>query len=282
MKRLFSTLSLEINALCNRHCVFCPVAYNTRPDDRMSEKLLDKAINELDEMNYRGRVELYIYSEPCKDMEWLLRCLREFRKRVPRVCLMVASNGDYLRGAANIVKLYEAGLNQLIVNCYSPGLYEKRQAWIAELPADVERNGELYSYVSPRKRIVQLMDKSVPAEFGKGIFRLQNRAGNIVQFLPETTAPLERMCVKPFRLLNVDWKGRALICCNDYHAAHSFGNLKDLTLVQLWNHPVMNSYRRELFKKNRNTPMCKTCDCHSGAYPHLVEKPSGPYAKELT
>lgn len=281
MGRLFNTIALEINALCNRRCSFCPVAYNHRPDERMDWRLLDKSFDELSRLKYAGRIEFYIYSEPTKDFEWLLKCLCDARRAVPRACLMIATNGDYLRGPDNIMRLYDAGLNQLLINCYSPGLYEKRLAWLQALPSDVQQDGSVYSYIGPRRHVVNMLDKSDPSKFGSGVFRIINRAGNIPAFAAPLAEPVNRMCVKPFRLLNINWKGDALVCCNDYHAAHSYGNLRTSTLVDLWNSPVMNEYRRRLYKKDRSAPLCRTCDCHAGAYPHMVEKPTGPYAKEL-
>jgi MoaA/NifB/PqqE/SkfB family radical SAM enzyme len=123
-----------------------------------------------------------------------------------------------------------------------------------------------------------MLDKSDPTAFGTGIFRIINRSGNIPEFLPATTAPIERMCVRPFRLLNINWKGEALICCNDYHGGVAFGNVRDSTLTQLWNHPVINEYRRRLLVKDRSLPLCSKCDCHAGAYPHNVPHPDGKFA----
>lgn len=272
--RLFSTLCLEITSQCNRHCAWCPVGYNSRDDERMDACLLTKALEELGALHYKGRIEFYIYNEPCRDFEWLLQCLHQARTTVPHSCLMIATNGDYLRGPARIHELFQAGLNQMLINCYSPGLYEKRLPWLQGL----SQNHSVYVRLGPQQRTVQMLDKSNPAEFGSGVFRLINRAGNIPQFLPALRQPVERMCVKPFRLLNINWRGQALICCNDYHAAHSYGSLEEHTLTQLWRHPVMNTYRRRLYKKDRRSPLCAQCDCHAGAYSHMVQKPEGPYA----
>jgi radical SAM protein with 4Fe4S-binding SPASM domain len=250
----------------------------------MDAGLFNKALQDLATLDYKGRIEFYIYNEPCKDMPWLLQCISTAHAAVPRACLMIATNGDYLRGAASIMKLYDAGLNQLLIDCYSPGLYEKRLPWLAQLPAEVSHDGSIYKYINPRShqnRVVSMLDRSDPSKFGKGIYGLQNRAGAIELFMPATSEHLKRMCTKPFRLLNINWKGNALVCCNDYSAQHSFGNLHDMTLTQLWSHPVMNEYRRRLYNKDRSAPMCRTCDCMAGVYTWQVEKPTGPYAKEL-
>lgn len=276
--KLFNTLCIEIGARCNRKCSFCPVAYNTRPDEQMSDTVYNAIVDELALIDYRGRIELYIYNEPLKDFARCLNILADIRYRVPRACLMVATNGDYLRGATQIVQLYEAGLNQLLINCYSPGLFQKRMQWLADIPPEYNvENGNVYNNVSRRKRIIQMLDKSNTSEFGVGVFRLMNRAGNLPADagLATVEAPIERMCVKPFRLLNINWQGTAMVCCNDYHGDMGFGRVPENTLVELWEHPVMNTYREHLLRKDRSLPLCNKCDCHAGSYPHNVDHDIG-------
>lgn len=269
--RLFNTVSLEISSRCNRRCEFCPVAYNHRPDERMANVLLLRAAKELSSLHYAGRIELYIYNEPCRDWDFLLQCLSFFRMQVPKATLMIATNGDYIRGSHMIDELYAAGLNQLLINCYSPTLYGKRLAWINALNADISRTKSVYTATGPKSRVIDMLDKSDPAAFGSGVFGLINRAGNIPDFKPPVTEPLAKMCVKPFRLLNINWTGDALVCCNDYHGEMAYGNLADSTLVELWNSPVLNTYRRNLYARTRQQPLCDVCDCHAGAYPHMVD-----------
>jgi hypothetical protein len=175
----------------------------------MDYQLVEKALLELGRLKYRGRIEFYIYNEPVKDREFLLQCLAEARMLVPNSCLMIATNGDYFKSSSDLMDLYNTGLNQLLINCYSKGLYEKRLAWIEQLPHSISRTKSVYSVLSPKTKTVQILDKSNIEEFGGGIFRLVNRAGNIPEFLPPLAQPVERMCVKPFRLLNINWRGEA-------------------------------------------------------------------------
>jgi len=273
--KLFNTLCLEISALCNRKCVFCPVAYNKRPDEKMSLSQIHKVCKELGKLDYRGRVEFYIYNEPLKEKEWLNQCVRLFRKNVPRCCMMIATNGDYVKSSKEIQNLYELGMNQILINCYSKGLYKKRQHWIEELDSSVSRSLSVYHALSYKKRTVQMLDKSDPETFGSGVFGLVNRAGNIEDFIPSLEEPLEKMCVKPFRLLNINWQGQGMVCCQDYHGQMPIGHLDTHTLEQMWNSPILNTYRDKLLQKDRTLPLCRTCDCHAGAYTHMVNTEYG-------
>lgn len=275
--RIFNTLALEITSHCNRACKFCPVAYNKRPIERMPGVILTKIVRELAELKYSGRVELYIYNEPLYDLEQLRKVVTMVRANVPRVCLMIATNGDYLRNGM-LEQLFDLGLNQILVNCYSPGLYEKRLPWINGLPSSVSRTRSVYAKLPPTSRTVAMLDKSDVTKFGKGVFALSNRAGNIPDFLQQTPEPLNRMCVKPFRFFNINWQGNALVCCQDYHAKQRLGSVLDRTLLDLWNDPVLNAYRTHLLAKDRSLPLCRGCDCNAGAYPHNVPKVDGPAA----
>ena len=274
--KLFNTLSLEISARCNRKCAFCPNAYATRPNERMDVDLFEAALTELGSIGYKGRIELYVYNEPLMDKKWFEECLVKCRLLVPKACLMIATNGDYCTGTKDILRWYSLGLNQLLINCYSPGLYAKRISWIESMPEWVSRTRSVYSQLPPTAHTIQMLDKSSVEQFGKGVFGLVNRAGNVPGFLPSCSTPLKRMCVKPFRILNINWKGEALVCCQDYYGQMAYGNLAECSLVDLWNHPVMDAYRTHLLAKDRSLPMCRNCDCHAGAYPGNVPSPDTP------
>ena len=273
--RLFNSVALEITSRCNRRCKFCPVAYNSRPDERMNQKILVKALTELGHLGYRGRIELYIYNEPLLDRKWFFRCLATVRSLVPRSCIMIATNGDYLKSSKDIIFLFDCGLNQLLINCYSPGLFARRRAWLADLPKSVSRTNSVYAVLSSKSKTVEMVDKSDTRDFGTGVFCLVNRAGNIPKFLAVPTRPVVRMCVKPFRFLNINWRGEALVCCQDYHADVSYGSVASSTLVDLWNHPILNEYRHRLLVRDRGLPLCRLCDCPAGAYTYNVDHKFG-------
>lgn len=273
--KLFNTISIEISSLCNRKCAWCPVAYNERPDERMPADVLDRTLQDLKDLKYSGRVELYVFNEPTREMTYLINTIARVRHALPRACIMIATNGDYLRGHERIMELYAAGLNQLLINCYTKGLRERRQKWVDALPQNIRRDASVYSNTGPRSRVVAIEDKHDPENFGRGtgVFSLTNRAGGIAEFRPATTAPLERMCVRPFRILNINWRGEALVCCQDYHHSVKIGNVLEHGITGLWDHKVFREYRRKLYAKNRDMPLCRVCDCHAGAYPHNVPTP---------
>jgi hypothetical protein len=148
--------------------------------------------------------------------------------------------------------------------------------WQAEYEG---RHGKLsdtvYSPIPQGSKALKVYDKSDGDNFGSGVFSLQNRAGSVPDFLPIPEEPLKRMCVKPFRLLNINWRGEAMICCNDYYADVPAGRVPEQSLLEIWSGPIFSAYRKKLLDEDRSLPLCRTCDCHSGAYPANVDKAEG-------
>jgi cyclic pyranopterin phosphate synthase len=271
--RLFNTISVEISAACNRRCTFCPVSVFQRTEELMSEVTFGAIVGELASLKYRGRVEFYIYNEPLKNRKHLERCVKQARASLRSATLMVSTNGDYMKSVEDLEWLYDIGLNQVVLNAYVAKRYPVFLDWQSQYE---QKHGALsdnvYSGLPAKRRALKVYDKSDGGNFGSGVFALQNRAGSVPHFLPTPQEPLKRMCVKPFRLLNINWRGEAMICCNDYYADVPAGKVPDQTLIDIWTGPVMSAYRKRLLAEDRSLPLCRTCDCHSGAYPANVDK----------
>jgi len=273
--KIFNTISVEISAACNRSCKFCPVSVYKRKEELMPEIVFQAIIGELASLKFKGRMEFYIYNEPLKNKSHFEKCARQAAAAIPKATLMVSTNGDYMKSSEDIDWIYSLGIRQIVLNAYTASRYPVFLEWQKEAE---KRHGNLsqnvYSSLPLKKKALKIYDKSDSKNFGNGVFSLQNRAGSIPDFLPPTKEPVSRMCVKPFRLLNINWRGEAMICCNDYYADVPAGRVPEQTLMQIWSGPVLTAYRRHLTRKDRSLPLCRTCDCHSGAYPSNVDTDS--------
>jgi radical SAM protein with 4Fe4S-binding SPASM domain len=292
--RLFNGLAIEIASKCNRTCYFCPNGYNQREDVFMLEETVSRLLEELSRLKYSGRIEWYIYNEPTRD-ERLKMFIRWARVQVPRACQMINTNGDYFKDKFDIAALFFAGLNQMQINIYSAqdnaendktfenGVAQARkreaqlQSWVDKISPtmNIHSDASLYLNSGPRKRICKVVAKyGVRPSFKdsdlEGPNHFSNRSGNIPGFRNGLTEPLKKMCVRPFRFLNIDYQGDALLCCNDYHGVVKIGNVKDHTLVELWNSSVLNRYRVKLQGHDRNSALCDKCDYNGGHYQHQV------------
>jgi MoaA/NifB/PqqE/SkfB family radical SAM enzyme len=287
---IFNQICIETSALCNRKCVFCPNFSTARPDEQMSWDLIKKMVAELREMKYTGSVANFIYNEPFRDPR-ALDIIRHFASELPRATIHTSTNCDYFKSKKDIADAFDAGVHTMVCNIYSAadgGSDPKKVArgveaarkradqverWLTEL--GVDQKSSPYAPRAPRGVRIARVERKYGIAGGTkklGSFELQNRSGNIEHILGGTTEPLEKMCVRPWRVLNINWTGQAIICCNDYHGATNFGNVAERTLSEIWQHPGFGVYRLMLQNKNRNIAMCDTCDYKGGSYPHMIKR----------
>ena len=266
----------------------------------MSIEMFTKILDELVLLRYSQRIALYSYNEPVRDPR-LPDLIRLTRAKLPRVSIMINSNGDYFRGPEDIWRLYEAGLNQMQINVYNApdgsgnaeaiarGIercekrYAKLKGWVDALPLDQQTS--IYQKCPADARLCQVVPKwnfqpttehhnDMPSQM-HGIstrHHIANRAGAIPNFMPALVEPMAKMCIRPFRALTINWRGQAALCCNDYFAHASSGNVRGRTLVELWNDPRYHAYRVKLQSKDRNIHLCDVCDYAGGFYQHVIQK----------
>ena len=69
-------------------------------------------------------------------------------------------------------------------------------------------------------------------------------------------------CYRPSNQVVIDWKGDVVLCCNDFYANHTFGNVSNKPLLESWNHPTLDSMRSTLSRKGgrQSFDFCKECD----------------------
>jgi len=262
---LFNTIAIETSARCNRQCSFCPVVKGDRPDEDMPMEMIQKAVTELKALKYKGRITPYVYNEPMRDKRFY-SILNYIKDTLPRVCIMVSTNGDYLKHPEQLQKVFDSGARQVIINVYSnENRFQTLQRWVDELKYD--QKSSCYTYAKAGEKRCQVLRKFAGA-FDGG-FKVQNRSGNIPDYMPPLTEPLKKMCVRPWRFLNINWQGQAILCCNDYHGSTNFGNLRHNTLVEMWNQIELHEYRKNLQQKNR-VGLCYSCDYNGGSYPHMI------------
>lgn len=272
--KLFNQICIEVSSKCNRTCSFCPNSVYSRPDEQMSWTMINNIIDDLARMNYGGRVTPYIYNEPMRDRR-LLEFFELVSQKLPIATLMMNTNGDYIKGPDDIGKLFDAGLRQLCINVYAAvedeaGLKaaEARavqlEGWLSQFLLD----GDNASGPIGKEEVHAVVMRKFSGQFGK--FKMSNRSGNL-KTIPALAEPRESMCVRPFRVLNIDWRGNAVLCCNDYYSTVTPGNVNDMSLEDIWNSPLFHAYRLNLQVKNRHIPLCNKCDFNGEPHTHMVQ-----------
>ncbi len=229
-------VAIEINSACNRKCAWCPNHNNDRENVFMDEKIFYQVIDELKEMNFKGKLTFNQFNEPLLDKR-LVKFIEYTRKTIPSTYIYINTNGDLL--TLELWKqLREAGLNFALISQYDNKINKKTQ------------------------RILDQLDPKEKKAFFARVFdteTLSNWAGLIeTKDSPET--PLKEFCQKPFKQLQINYKGKVVLCCRDYFGQVEIGDVTKDSIKNIWVSKKMKHYRKRLLKGDRaSLKLCKSC-----------------------
>lgn len=230
----FSQIEIETNTNCNRACRICPVRSAPRRGGLMEDSLYATLLDQLEEMDYRGRLAPLFYNEPFLDSR-LANLMAKAREKLPLAEILVYTNGS-LATAQNLAELVEAGVDGIIISQYQDNVgRDDARPLLKSLDPKIRRH--------VRYRILTEED---PLSNRGGLVRVRNPTGKNVCFQASTNAI-------------VDYRGNVVLCCNDYQTTHVFGNIKNASIVEIWNKKEFKQVRAELRRGIFEWEMCKEC-----------------------
>jgi hypothetical protein len=270
--KLFTRIQIQTVSWCNRSCAFCPSGKFEVPKVFMPPEVYRRVIDQLADLGFSGRISPYLMNESLLDKR-LADLIRYTRQRCPDSWLAINTNGDAL-SLALIERLFDAGLNCLAINAYdSSAQHQQHLQLAAEVMAKnqevVLSTGNLGRRLDgvdmPRtKRMLHCRDlgewedQFIRGEGDAAIF-LTNRSGN-VPLGRKLKKPLQMSCDLPFEQMFINYKGEAVLCCNDWRFEVVMGDTATARLDQIWANEKYGAYRTELNRQSRAMPLCSTCD----------------------
>jgi radical SAM protein with 4Fe4S-binding SPASM domain len=232
----FSSVELETNSACNRKCRICPRHKHARSEGLMSESLYGRILDQLAAIGFGGRVSPVFYNEPLLDGR-LAELMRRARERLPRSTIVVFTNGSLLT-REGIAQLVDAGVDTLLVSQYAGNLRADAAPYaeaVKDLPERYRRH--------IRYRVLEDDD---PLSTSGGLVPVR--------------APVTRTrCMQASLDAVVTHDGDVVLCCNDYHARHVFGNVREESLTDIWDKPAYRELRRQLRHGDFRLDICKRC-----------------------
>lgn len=236
---LFSQVLLETRTDCNRKCKFCPQAHFTRTFKSMDWNVFTKIIDDLAEMEFSGRVALYMTNEPLIEPR-LLEMIKYARSKSARTFIDITTNGKKISSKL-LDELFLAGLDNININDYR----RDRETSPAKISKSIEKTIRDFKS-NPKVTYIKRNTEEV----------LSNYAGTIKDCNRKL---LSEFCNYPFRKLAISAEGNIILCCNDYTYRTNFGNVLSESLSNIWNSEALNNYRKNLLNEIRDG-ICKGCD----------------------
>lgn len=224
--------NIETRSVCNRQCEFCfnHPRFDPRPQGAMPVELWQSIINQLAEIGFAGRIGPHFYNEPLLDKR-LPELIEYARAKLPWTWIQINSNGDLLTEDL-LLKLYHCGVNFFFVTNYD----EEDKLILSEL----------------QKKYPALIKVVKNSDMWR-----TDRGGEIFHKNKIMNAP----CLRPQSQLVVNWEGEVLLCCMDFYAETSFGNLKDDKLFKLWSKGEFSRIKKAVANsRQKGYPICHKCD----------------------
>lgn len=198
----------------------------------MENKVFYKIISELKEVGFSGRIAPHFYGEPLLDKR-LASFLAYARKNLTGIFIEIYTNGDFLTYEL-FTKLIESGADIIRVSLHDEKAYKRHQILKDRLRA----NG-----LEKRLTTLDLLKE----EF------LSNRAGLVLVENPK------KYVFCKLDIITINYKGEVVLCCQDYFANYTFGNVTNENLVDIWNKSNFKEIRDRVRSGNWPYELCRTC-----------------------
>ncbi len=149
-------------------------------------------------------------------------------------------NIDYGLFVDNIRDLYENRKNcKVFVKIVDTGMNNY----------EIEKFHSMYDKICDLAYIESVMPVFKGVDYSNNNFPKSNKIGRQVE-----------ICTRPFFSMSVHPNGNVGCCIVDYSEGIVFGNVKEQSLMDIWNNKKMNSFRRTHLKKKKYTlNVCDNC-----------------------
>ncbi len=246
MSDLFNSVLVENTSRCNRKCSYCPNSTVGRPEVDMDINLYYKIVDELSEICYSGRFTPHFYGEPLLD-ERMLELIKYARRKLPRANIVIFTNGDLLDYDL-FCKLMDAGTDYFQISQHSKEMSKN----LKDLFNKLDRKT-----IKKRIKFINMYKKKDLINRG-GIVNLPKQ-NCIKMFIKKIYRWVKPVCFVDG--ITIDYEGNCVLCCNDYLSSVSFGNVKNESIVDIWNKSEYEDIRYQLKIKNKKTlEICKRCE----------------------
>ncbi len=239
-KDMFHFVNIELNRKCNRKCSYCPLS--KYPDFKKEEKMnfgdFKKIVNQLKKINYSSNFCFAGYYEPLMDND-IFNFIDYVKDNLKKARLVLYTNGDFL-DREKFEKL-------------------KKRSVLLIISLHEDKNNESYQRlfkITKGKNVIfkRNIEKYILSTRG-GVVSVKNKE-------------FKTNCIIPSAQLTIDVSGNVLICFDDFFSEYSYGNIKELKILEIWNNEKFKETKKSLLKGKSKDKICENCfsrksTCHN-------------------
>ena len=223
---------------------YFPNHYIRSKKELMDIALFHRIIDQLAEIKHVNEIHLHRYGEPLLDNR-LPRLVSYVKKTMPRpIKIKIYTNGDLLT-PEKFRALVQSGVDSFVVTQHPT--YSKNDGYVSYMSEAMKQLFE-DSTIDKSRIVYQKIN------IGD---RLYSRGG----IVPLQDKQKKKECLVPTFILPIDYKGRVLLCCEQYSsdAGPVFGTLGKEHIKDVWEKPSFIRVREDLRDGIFTLPICKDC-----------------------
>lgn len=234
---IFKHILIQTNYKCTRRCSFCHYGQAIPPmNTDMKEELFYSIINQLKEINYKGRVGFFEMNEPLTDKR-LIQFIEYSRNMLPNAWFFIATNGDLLN-LTNVNELFMAGLNYIYLNSYDDSALRKNNILLEQIEKNIAKN-------------IGHLNRTYQTEWS-------SRGGNIEEYQKRA---VDSTCDRVHEILYIKPTGKVYSCYNDFYNINEMGDLHKDKILNIWFGDKFKLLRDKLINRKRYvSQLCAQCD----------------------
>ncbi|MBU3190605.1 radical SAM protein [Clostridium bowmanii] len=281
-------IDIEVTNNCNYKCLMCPVGTGSinRKQGFMNEYVYDKILNEIKE--YKTPLRFIRWGEPTLHMNFIEYI--KIAKDLGIICHFNTNGSLFSKKQFNeIVDIELDSIKFSFQGVDKKSYSEMRNTdYFSELLDKIKmlydiRGDKAYPYIHVSTTITYETEEQVKkfkkevekyadlVTVGRTILdyidlnrvKLEEKDKNMIIRLKGEESVIKqhpKCCPEVFDKLSINWDGSVSACCGDYDNKMIIGNIKDNTLLEIWNSNKMNSYRKILSEKRYDElELCKVC-----------------------
>jgi radical SAM protein with 4Fe4S-binding SPASM domain len=228
-------VEVETTTYCNRRCDYCPNSVFDRGlrqnEVRMPEDLFYKIVSDLGRNHFCNQFSPHNYGEPLADerMPYLLEMARH---EMPKARIALYTNGDYL--TPELFERLLPSVDAFVITQHGE-----------KMPPGVKAIFDEHGGAHPKIRYKTAQSIRLNASNRGGLIPIKvNR---------------RKACGVVMNELHINAHGQLILCCEDYLARKTFGNIRDMTIEEAWSSEERMRVHRANVRGEFQLDQCATC-----------------------
>lgn len=269
-------IEIQFHNLCNSNCLICPYKDMNYKVEYMDGDLFNKFLNEIEDGKLT-RIIPYLNNEPFIQKDYINK-VKKIREKCPNTEIEISTNVSMLE-ESKIEELLQLNLTELRLSVfgYSDTIYKKMMPGLNKekvfnnlnsISQKFKKSNTIISIVMidndeiDENEFIKMKELATNLGFKLEKWGFLDRSKNVsyksnqIYFSDicgcEQNRPLERMHI----LAN----GDVILCCQDWRHTIVLGNIKENTIMEIWNSEKYNDLRNSIYKEGVEAPeLCKNC-----------------------